>query len=248
MASFYHEMLNPEPVGPVDGSILKASVVLWGSDFDPYLMRTWLVSFTSDVDCVKRLRALAAQSSLVIALPGSRRELLYRNLPQLLSSPLCAPVVIVTDDPAAVGAAPLARPARIVKALPEDLLGSAMSVFRMMACLMAPSTYACTDPEDIEAAFARGSHAQLCVPYWSPGTGLVFASPEEKEAVDGAKGAIVQVDFERFGSISATSRIFGEIRRLCSSDAVAILLAPERMFTMTERCSPLQPVPILATR
>lgn len=241
----------------------------------PWPMRSCLVSFATDPDSLQRLRATnaqvargvqearslpaidwarhldaqppAAHTGMVIAVPARRRRCLAAQLPGLLAQGLARPLVIVTDDPAALHDLGGVGPFGIVKAAADDLLGTAMAVHRMMLCLIAPSTYACTDVEDVEAVFREGPYARVCVAAWSPESGLVFGSPQDKGLVEGAKGVLAQIDYEKFGSLRATKSIFDEVRALCRPDATAMMLAANGMFVRCEPAGGLQRVPLLCT-
>jgi len=244
----------------------------------PWPAQAQLVSLVSDPDARQRLGALAAsiargqkelesvapedwrrplvrrmpfetgpQTSWVIAVPGSRRkELDY--LPPPVDDPQLSPLVVVTDRPELFRDLPLFRPFGIVKAASDDLLGTAMAVYRMMVCLLAPETYACTDTEDIMAVFAQGPYAQLCVASWSPDAGIVFASAQDKGTVEGARGVLARIDLDGAGSLRASMDAFRQVRALCHPDATAILLGAVGMFVAADVRSGLRTIPLLCVR
>jgi hypothetical protein len=260
--------------GPSDVVLLTASVTLDdGDEAGSWAAQAHLASFLPDADARHRLDLLAAsiawgrqgvrslscshwaatvdrqtpsagpQTALVLAIPASRSKVLDRP-PAAVDLPNVAPVIVVTDDAAAFVQRPMGFVDGVVQAPLDDLLGAAVTVYRMVAALMAPHTFACTDLEDVLHVLQAGTHTRLCQPVWSSQAGLVFASPEEQAILESARGVLVQLDLEHFGSLRAAGQVRREVVEYAPLDCPVIMVAPVNFFLRSEWC-PFKPVPLL---
>jgi hypothetical protein len=260
MARASNETSAPSRSGPSDVVLLTASATLdAGEEAEPWHAQAHLASFVPDSDARQRIELLAAsiargrkgvwslshshwasevnratppagpQTALVLAIPGSRSEVLDWP-PAAMDLPNVAPVIVVTDHVGSFVQRPMGFVDGVVQAPPGDLLGVAFVIYRMIAALMAPHTFACTDLEDVLRVLQAGSHARVCQPVWSPQAGLAFASPEEQGILESARGVLVHLDLEHVGSLRAAGQLRREVAKRVRQESPVIMVAPVNYF------------------